>query len=256
MTAIIINTKLRLTSKEQTPSIWLEGGKLRNGGIESGNILYAQFDKTRKRVVASATALEGTNDVKAFTVSCRRRRGKEYPLIELRSDQLAELFGNSETLRVSISEGRIIIRAHSQGKNEEARLERFLDKIRSGKKLDVGGIFHGGGVVDRALHEGFSLSGISSAIKVAVEIEGKYLESSLLNNPMLWDKDSIAIESPLEQVELNNVPTLEIVVGGIPCTGASISGRTKNKLSCAEEHSSAGALFVYSTLFWLHSQLL
>lgn len=37
-----------------------------------------------------------------------------------------------------------------------------------------------------------------------------------------------------------------IAIGkGIPCTGASLSGRAKNKLAHAEEHEGAGALFYY-----------
>lgn len=253
MTAIVINTKLRLTSKEKTPSVWLEGKKLAKGGIETGEVLYAHFDKDRKRVVAQKAPNSIDNDVLTFTVSRRRRNGKEYPLIELRSVELATMFANAEILRVAISNGRITIRAHSQGNKENSRLNRILRKVRNGEKLEVGSLFHGGGVLDRAIHEGFLLSDISSAIKVAVEIEGKYLESSLVNNTMLWDENSIAIESSIEQVDIANAPTLDVIIAGIPCTGASLSGRAKRKLKCAEEHPSAGALFVYFLNFVLAS---
>ncbi|BFM18833.1 DNA cytosine methyltransferase (plasmid) [Maricurvus nonylphenolicus] len=254
MTAVVINTKLRLTSKEKTPSVWLEGQKLAKGGIETGQVLYAHFDKSSRRVVASKSGDADLNDVKAFTVSRRRRNGKEHPLIELRAEELASLFEGVEVLRVAIQNGKITIRAHSQQAKVKSRLDRLFEKVLEGKKLDVGSIFHGGGVLDRALHNGFAMSGLQSAIKVAVEIEGKYLDSSLANNPMLWDKDSIAIESPLESVELASAPLLDCVFAGIPCVGASLSGRAKGKLSCAEEHSSAGALFVYFLNFVLATQ--
>lgn len=254
MAAVVINTKLRLTSKEKTPSVWLEGQKLAKGGIETGQVLYAHFDKSSRRVVASKTGDADLNDVKAFTVSRRRRNGKEYPLIELRAEELASLFEGVELLRVAIKDGKITIRPHGQQQKVQSRLERLLSKVRNGEKLATGSLFHGGGVLDRALHEGFSEAGLYSSIRVAVEIESKYLDCSLNNNSMLWDDNSIAIESPIESVELSNAPQLDLVVAGIPCTGASISGRTKGKLSCAEEHSSAGALFVYFLNFVLATQ--
>lgn len=39
------------------------------------------------------------------------------------------------------------------------------------------------------------------------------------------------------------MPQLDFVCGGIPCTGASRAGVSKNKLQFAEEHSTAGTLF-------------
>ncbi|MDF5594745.1 DNA cytosine methyltransferase (plasmid) [Klebsiella pneumoniae] len=75
-------------------------------------------------------------------------------------------------------------------------------------------------------------------------MEGKYLDSSLANNPELWNEDSIVIESPIQAVNLSKrPPQVDVLMGGIPCTGASKSGRSKNKLEFAESHEAAGAMF-------------
>src|SRR5699024_8649520 len=73
---------------------------------------------------------------------------------------------------------------------------------------------------------------------------GKYLDASLRNNPELWDEHSIVIESPVQDVDLRKrPPQTDLLIGGIPCTGASKSGRSKNKLTFAESHAAAGAMF-------------
>ncbi|RMS91722.1 C-5 cytosine-specific DNA methylase, partial [Pseudomonas savastanoi] len=39
-------------------------------------------------------------------------------------------------------------------------------------------------------------------------------------------------------------PECDLFVAGIPCTGASRAGKAKNKLNSAEQHPSAGSLFI------------
>ncbi|WP_256213807.1 DNA cytosine methyltransferase [Pseudomonas sp. NBRC 111132] len=106
-------------------------------------------------------------------------------------------------------------------------------------------------VLDRALHSGMVKSGVDSFVQVGVEMESDYLDCSMRNNSCLWTDDSIAIHSDVRDVYLSeNTPLCEILVGGIPCVGASKSGRSKNKLEFAEGHNDAGALFV-EYLNWL-----
>ena len=71
-----------------------------------------------------------------------------------------------------------------------------------------------------------------------------HIFSSLANNPELWDENSIAIESPIQAVNLNrgggsggSRHRQDTLYWGLK------SGRSKNKLEYAESHSDAGALF-------------
>ena len=90
---------------------------------------------------------------------------------------------------------------------------------------------------------GLKDSGFTSFLGFGVEIEQKYLECSLKNNPV-WSDDSLAVEAPMENVIVGDLPEVDLFVAGLPCTGASKAGKSKNKLSHAEDHKGAGALFI------------
>jgi len=232
--ATIVNTKL--AEHKGRKRIWVEGTKLQREGIEPGQRYSLQ-------VKGSQVHLNVSEDGK-YKVSKRTRNGRTTPIIDLTAKELAELFDGVETLRVAIKQGVIVISAHHQHDRILKRVDSLLSKVAEGKPLDVCSLFHGGGCLDRAIHQGLKDKGISSRIAVAVEMEGKYLDSSLQNNPQMWDENSVAIESPIQDVCLDRgAPSVDIVMGGIPCTGASRAGRSKNKLEYAESHEAAGAMF-------------
>lgn len=232
--ATIVNTKLG--EHRGKPRVWLEGYKLLREGYSPGT----KFDLELKD---SQIVLRVKEEGK-FTVSKRERNGRVTPIIDLNAQELATVFDGVEMLRVFIRQGAILISAHHQHERVVERVNRLTSKLEKGEPLSVCSLFHGGGVLDKAIHAGFKRSGIASSIVVAVEMEGSYLDSSLANNPELWDQNSIAIESPIQAVNLSRQPTqVDLLIGGIPCTGASKSGRSKNKLEFAESHEDAGALF-------------
>lgn len=232
--ATVINTKLG--EHRGKKRVWIEGKKLSREGYESGMKYDVEFKNNQVKIQINKSG--------RYTVSKRTRNGLTQPIIELKADQLAEIFDGVEMLRVAIRQGRIIITAHHQESLVKERVERLVNKMQTGEPLSVCSLFHGGGVIDSALHKGLEDAGLNSRISVAVELEGKYLESSLENNEELWDDDSMVIESPIQSVNLGkNAPQCDVLISGIPCVGASKSGRTKNKLKFAESHSSAGAMF-------------
>jgi len=230
----IINTKL--AENRGKSRIWLEGGKLSRQGYEPGKTYDLQV--TEGRLVIKP------NDRGIYTVSRKTRNGKLIPVIDICRDDLAELFDGVKMLRVLVTQGKIVIEAHHQHKLIKERVERLVSRLVNNEPLRVCSLFHGGGVLDKAIHTGLEAAGVESKIGVAVELESAYLESSLENNPELWDEKSVVIESPIQSVDLSRkTPGMDIVVAGIPCTGASKAGRSKNKLAHAEEHEAAGAMF-------------
>ena len=232
--ATIVNTKLG--EHRGKKRVWLEGQKLLREGYYPG----MKYDLELKD---SQVVLRVKEEGK-FTVSKRERNGRVSPIIDLTAQELATVFDGVEMLRVFIRNGAIVISAHHQQERVIERVNRLISKLENGESLSVCSLFHGGGVLDKAIHAGFHKAGIASAISVAVEMEGKYLDSSLANNPELWNEDSIVIESPIQAVNLSKrPPQVDVLMGGIPCTGASKSGRSKNKLEFAESHEAAGAMF-------------
>src|SRR5690606_23330913 len=107
----------------------------------------------------------------------------------------------------------------------------------------LGSLCHGGGIMDHALHRGLEAAGLKTELVFAIEKEPKYLEASLRNNPV-WSKGSTSIEAGIEEVALTDIPKLDLLFAGLPCSGASQAGKAKNGNKFAEEHDAYGALFI------------
>ncbi|MGH0003457.1 DNA cytosine methyltransferase [Pseudovibrio ascidiaceicola] len=231
----IVNTKVGETRGRRR--IYVEGQKLTREGIEAGQ----RYDLTTEngRLVLKI-GKEGK-----YTVSKKTKGGKLLPVIDLTVKQVAELFDGVQMVRALIRDGGIVISAHHNQQKVEERVTHLLEKVSKNKPLDVISLFHGGGVIDNALHAGMGQTGVQLRTKAAVELEPAYMEASLSNNP-IWDSKSIAIESGIQDVDMSRAnTTADCIIGGIPCTGASRSGKVKNKLKHAEEHEEAGAMFFY-----------
>lgn len=248
MSTTVINTLV--SESRSVPRIWLEGQHLAHAGVEIG-VQYMLNVCEKLRRIELRPAPQGFSG-KTVSVSKRTRNERVYPLIEVRDSIIAALFEVGTKLRVAIHNGRIVISMSHIAMRVQERVNRFLNKLKTGEPLSVTSLFHGGGVIDSALHEGFQRTGLASYVKIAVELEGDYIDASLRNNPELWRDDSIVINGDIRDVNIqgNGVPQTDVLVGGVPCTGASKSGAAKNGLKCAEEHSTAGALF-FNYLEWV-----
>ncbi len=238
--SVIINTKIG--ENRGRARVWLEGIKLSREGFRPGMRYDLVLEDTR---IVLRTAENGH-----FTISRRERGGKVLPIIDICSNELRRLFAGVEMLRVAIKRGTIVITAHGSHDRVKERVERLVQKVRSNTPLDVCSLFHGGGVLDKALHAGFAQAKVRSHVAVAVEMDSRYIDSSLENNPELWTDRSVVIDSPIQAADIAmSAPSVDVLVAGIPCTGASKSGRSKNKLEFAESHPDAGAMFFHFLQF-------
>lgn len=240
--AVIINT--RFGENKGHTRVWLEGRKLAHEGIEPGMKYRVEINhESRQAKIQIAADL---NDATG-TVSRRKVRGEddEYlPVLDIPADDLVALFKGASEIRVAVRGCTMIISAQLSCSDAQERVERIKRKMKNGEPLAVASFFHGGGVLDHALHSGLARAGTSSFVQVAVELEQKYLESSLKNNGHLFNQSTVFFEGSIEHFNPRGVQA-DIICAGIPCTGASLSGRAKNKLVFAEDHDTAGALFYY-----------
>lgn len=224
--------------------IWLEGQKLLQAGVKIGTRYSLRTVDGHSRLELVPLAETRDSDL-VVTVSKRVRHGVTTPLLEIRTTLLRQLFATAEKVRVVIRLGRIAVTAIDKDLRVQERLSRLKRKLQTNEPLSVCSLFHGGGVLDRALHCGFARHGIATYIRIGIELEEQYLDSSLRNNPMLWRDDSFAICADIRDIKRgDDIPACDLVVAGIPCTGASRSGKAKNKLAATEDHPSAGALFI------------
>jgi len=231
---------LKIGESKSVPRVWLEGSSLEFGGLQIGST-YA-IDKLEPHRIELRRVSAGHKG-QTFLVS-QRTRGRVRPLMEIRSNKLRESFEHIEKVTVTLHDGSIVITANRLDVNMVRRALSLLNTFSRGQELSAMSVFHGGGVLDLAMHDGLTAEGVPVYVKAAVEMEDKYLASSLRNNTKLWRDSSVAVHSDIRHVDWPALGESNLFWGGIPCTGASISGRSKNKLKAAEEHVDAGALFM------------
>ncbi|MDG4868635.1 DNA cytosine methyltransferase (plasmid) [Guyparkeria sp. 1SP6A2] len=215
--------------------LWLEGQRLASQGVTPGSTF--QLEATEGRLVLRFVE-DGDR-----RVSRRSRRGQTLPVIDITAEELAAAVGNAERLRVVVRDGAIYVTVHHHEQAERERFARTLDTLANGRPVSIGSLAHGAGILDHAIHAGLDRAGVASRLAFAVEVDSRYLDASLANNPV-WDRDSIAIHAPMEEVEPGKLPPVDVLTAGLPCTGASVSGRSKNRLGFAEQHETAGPLFL------------
>lgn len=239
----LINTKLQ--SHRGCPRIWLEGAKILREGFVPG-LRYRMMERNKTLVLTIC-------DSGDYVVSIRKRGAVSFPVIDITQQRLGDMFSGVERLRVVVRDGCIIISIHHHHQNSRNRYCRLIHNLQQKSSLTIGSLFHGGGILDKAVHQGFSNQGIDTKLGIAVELESQYLDASLTNNVELWSATSMAVESGVQYLQLQPGATqFDGVVAGIPCTGASLSGRSKLKLTYAEDHELAGACFFWFLMF-VHS---
>lgn len=236
--ATVINTKIGET--RGVMRVWFEGRKLAREGFTQG----VKYQRTIIKGKITMVRHENGN----YVVSGRKRRNCDdlIPIIDVANQELTDSMDGVTKVKIVIRRGIIVITPHAAELKKREREGRLMQKIKQGDPLSVTSLFHGGGVLDKAAHHGLERAGVASYVGMVVEIEDKYLESSLSNNPELWADDSIIVHSPIEDATIRpDAYHSDIMIAALPCTGASKSGRSKNKLKHAEDHQAAGGMFYY-----------
>lgn len=233
MTALINRT---LTEHRGSPRIYLDDALLDELGVNQESPHYDRLWEGNKLILK-------LSDNGKYKVSSKVKSGGRVNVIDINTSKLSDIFEVNSKLRIIIKKGLVVIQAHSSELAIKQREDRFINAIVNNTELKKGSTFHGGGVMDNALYSGFAKSGVASVVSFAIEIDSRYLNSSMINNEHIFNKETVFINSDIALVHTHNMQQVDILSGGIPCTGASLSGRAKNKLQFAESHESAGACF-------------
>lgn len=219
--------------------LWLEGRKLERAGIAPGMRYAIVWDRESRTVTLDFTASETDRKV-----SKRSRNGREMPIIDIVGSDLEEALGAGlQRAKVTIESSRIVVEVHPDDEAARERLDRLISRVRNGEPLQTGSLAHGGGILDHAIHTGLKDEGIEAKLAFAVEIEDQVIEAAARNNP-IWDEDTLLVQGGMQEVVTEYLPQVDILVAGIPCTGASKAGKAKNHNKETEHHEKAGALFV------------
>ncbi len=237
MNEVLQRSYLKLADHKNGKRVWLQGLRLAHAGYDIGTIYQVKYDENQCKV---RLALNDTGDRK---VSRKKVGSVFYPIIDLVNQKLGEVFSGAGRVQVIISFGEIVIEYHQYDYLRIERELRLQQTVRNYGTLSAGSCAHGAGILDYYIHRGLEDEGIRSGLIWAVEPVNDYLQTSLRNNP-IWAYDSQAVEGRIEDIDPDTLKAPLLCISGLPCTGASRSGVSKNKLDFAEMHETAGTAFI------------
>lgn len=224
------------------PRIWMEGMKASLAGFLPGKRFNIRKDIERKMLVLEQ-AEQGSR-----LVSHKMKSEKEIPVIDINSMELLSVFDGFSSVRIIVQWNRIVIMPTTVELFKKERLERLQGKLESGEPLLVGSLSHGGGVLSHAVHHGLAEAGIPSKLAFANDIRPELLEHAREHNDA-WAPDTVSLSAPMQELAfdawaMEHMPRVEVLEAGLPCSGASRSGRAKNGAGHAEAHPEVGHLVV------------
>lgn len=224
------------------PRVWLQGSQPAKGGFLPGQRYNAKVD-AEKSLLVLEIAEDGTRVVSSKTCNT-----KEIPVLDINSRDLLSVFEGIESVRIVIKAGRIFILPVASELRAKRRLARLKEKMASGQPISIGSLSTGIGILDHAAHEGLALAGVESQLAFANEIRDDCMNHAIERNPTFSD-ETITITAPMQELAfdsyaMDQLPETDAIVIGIPCSGASVAGRTKRGLTHPEDHPEVGHLVV------------
>ncbi|SEU40294.1 DNA (cytosine-5)-methyltransferase 1 [Burkholderia cepacia] len=222
------------------PRIWLQGLELEKAGFQPG--ASYEIDVKGNSVVLTVKA-DGTR-----IVSPKKVRERTLPVIDLNSKALLAIFDGMAAVRVIPKDGEIYIVPLASEIKKQERFQRLREKLEQGEPLAIGSLSHGGGILTHAIHEGLRRAGIDAKLAFANDIRPELIEHASQNNDA-WSHDTVPLAAPMQELAFDDralaqVPKVEILEAGIPCSGASRAGVAKRGLKHPEEHPEVGHLVV------------
>ncbi|WP_425953218.1 DNA cytosine methyltransferase [Ralstonia pseudosolanacearum] len=226
------------------PRLWIEGAQAVKGGFMPGAQYTPKVDE--KRCMLTLELVEKGERV----VSKKTVRDREIPVIDINNSDLLGMFVKLglTAVRIVVQLRRIFILPVASELRAKERLDRLKSKLEAQEPLQIGSFSSGIGILDRAAHEGLESAGISSRLALANEIRADCMEHAFEHNPV-YDEMTVLLTAPMQEVVfdewvISQLSKLDGLVIGIPCSGASIAGRTKLKLEHPESHPDVGHLVV------------
>ncbi|MDP2759922.1 MAG: DNA cytosine methyltransferase [Sideroxyarcus sp.] len=230
----------KLGQKRNSPYLYLDGLQAVRAGFSPGDKYDIAIDG--EKLVLSA------NKDGSRTVSRKMRGDKELPVIDINSGELLAMFKGMDSVRIMVREDKVFILPLASEIKKKARLARLKDKVANGHPIEMGSLSHGGGILSHAIHAGLEKAGLKANLAFANEIREDLVEqAALVNNA--WNADTCIVNMPMQELAqdeymLKQLPLLEVLEMGLPCSGASKAGKSKRGLSMMEDHPDVGHLVV------------
>lgn len=233
---------IKLGEHRGSPRLWLQGMKAEIAGFLPGMRFNIRKDPAKHTLVLEL------NQFGDRIVSRKVQGEKVIPIIDINSSEALSVFEGFNSLRITIDDTVIKLQPMAVEIAKKERIARLKAKLEAGEPIAVGSIAHGGGVLSHAIHTGLQDGGLKARLAFANEIRPELLEHAYAHNNA-WDAKTIPLIAPMQELAfdpetVNSLPKVEILEGGIPCSGASLSGRARNGAGHAESHPEVGHLIV------------
>jgi len=221
----------RIGEHRGAPRLYFQGQALAQAGFVRG---------ARYGILVHKNKVELHLDAGAGLVS-----GKgEVPVIDINNATVLEPFKGHEAVKVEMSKGVITIsRLPSVAKAAE-RVKRAAANVVA--SIAVAGVCFGGGILDHSAHAGLLDAGVKSHTVMVNEIDEGLVEHARQHNPVI-DSGTRLYAAPLQELiqddeAMAQLPPADLLVAGIPCSGASKAGKSKHGLTMMEDHPEVGHL--------------
>ena len=233
---------IKLGEHRGSPRLWLQGMKAEIAGFLPGMRFNIRKDPAKHTLVLEL------NQFGDRIVSRKVQGEKVIPIIDINSSEALSVFEGFNSLRITIDDTVITLQPMAVEIAKKERIARLKAKLEAGEPIAVGSIAHGGGVLSHAIHTGLHDGGLKARLAFANEIRPELLEHAYAHNDA-WDAKTIPLTAPMQELAFDpeaalSLPKVEILEGGIPCSGASLSGRARNGAGHAESHPEVGHLIV------------
>lgn len=230
----------KIGQNKGAPRVWLEGSQTAKAGFAPGQ----RFDiHVEGQTVVLQANIDGSR-----VVSSKKSGDSINPVIDINSRELLAIFDGMSSIRVAVKEGQIYLVPLASELKKQERFKRLKNKLESGDPIALGSLSHGGGILDHAIHSGLKTAGINSKLAFANEIREELLEHAAIHNDA-WSENTKIFAAPMQELAfdergLANIPRTEVLVMGLPCSGASKAGKAKRGLIHPEAHPEVGHLVV------------
>ena len=222
------------------PRVWLEGSQAERAGFLPGQ----RYDiQVQGQTVVLQANKDGSRVVSGKVIGERNN-----PIIDINSKALLAIFDGMAAIRVVVKKDEIYLLPLASEIKKRERFTRLREKLENGDPLAIGSLSHGGGVLTHAIHAGLGQAGIGSHLTFANEIRGELLEHASIHNEA-WSENTQVLSAPMQELAFDDrgvasIPKVDILEAGLPCSGASRSGRVKLNLAHPEAHPHVGHLVV------------
>lgn len=180
-----------------------------------------------------------------FIVSGKGEGAKAVSVVDINSAVALKPFLGMAAVKVVFKDGEVVISQIASEKAAKGRLDR-LKHGASTAALTVAGLAFGAGILDHSAHAGLLQAGIESTTVMVNEIDADLLEHASGANPVITPT-TMRIAAPMQEAIQDDelmaaLPLADVVVAGIPCSGASRAGKSKHGIEIMEDHPEVGHL--------------